>query len=116
MKFRRPKYGNRKTRGKDSRKEANRADALRLMQRAGEIRNLREQVKFELIPAQYATVDGKRRCVERAVAYMADFTYDRVEPYGFVVEDVKSPVSRTKDYIIKRKLMLYVHGLHVSEV
>ena len=37
----------------DSKKEANRYQELLLLQRAGKIRDLQRQVKFELIPAQY---------------------------------------------------------------
>ena len=105
------KYGNRKTTWNgveyDSAKEARRAAELRLMQRAGIISDLREQVKFELIPAQRR--DGK---TERPVNYIADFVY--TENGETVVEDVKG--MRTKEYIIKRKLMLWEFGIVVKEV
>ena len=96
----------------DSQKEANRWCELLLLLRAGSIRNLRRQVGFELIPAQ--RVNGK--LAERAVRYVADFTYeqrkgDKWEP---VVEDVKG--YRTEVYRIKKKLMLYVHGIRIVEV
>ena len=87
----------------DSRKEANRWCELKLLERAGKIRLLQRQVKFELIPKQ----DG-----EREVTYVADFTY--IENDKFVVEDVKG--KRTKEYIIKRKLMLWVHGIKIKEI
>lgn len=87
----------------DSRREANRYAELKLLQRAGKIKNLRRQVPFELIPSQ----DG-----ERAVKYIADFVYE--ENGKEIVEDVKG--FRPKDYIIKRKLMLWVHGIKVWEV
>lgn len=93
----------------DSRREAERARILRLMQKAGEITDLKEQVKFELIPAQY--INGK--CAERAVTYIADFTYTDKNG-NLIVEDAKG--VRTEKYIIKRKLMLYVHGIRVQEV
>lgn len=107
------KYGNRKIVvdgiAYDSKKEAKRGGELLLMQRAGMIHNLRRQVKYELIPAQY--VDGK--CVERACNYVADFIY--IDDQGnTVVEDTKG--FRTKDYIIKRKLMLFRHGVAIKEV
>lgn len=101
------KYGNQKTNGYASRKEAKRAEELRLLEKAGQINNLKEQVRFELIPAQY--VGGE--LVERACEYVADFTYH--DPHNYVVEDKKG--RRTKDYIIKRKLMLHVHGIRVRE-
>lgn len=110
------KYGARKTIidgvTYDSAKEARRAQELRLLLRAGEISDLREQVPYELIPAQR---DKAGKVVERAVTYRADFVYnDRRR--GTVVEDVKSPATRTPEYIIKRKLMLYMHGIKIQEV
>lgn len=92
----------------DSAKEARRYGELVLLQRAKVISDLQRQVKFELIPAQ--KVNGKM--VERACTYVADFVY--VENGEKVVEDTKG--FRTKDYIIKRKLMLHVHGIRIREV
>lgn len=109
------KYRNRPTDGYDSRKEAKRANELRALEWNGAISELREQVKFELIPAQYGEVAGKRRCLERAVTYTADFCY-RDHDGNLVVEDTKSPVSRTQQYVIRRKLMLLVHGLRIREL
>lgn len=107
---RQTKYHNRPGGGFDSRKEARRWQELCLLQRAGKITDLRRQVPFELIPAQYA--DGK--CVERAVKYVADFVY--TENRKVIVEDVKSEATRkNKDYIIKRKLMLYRLGIRILE-
>jgi hypothetical protein len=95
----------------DSKKEAKRWLELNLLQRAGEISELQRQVPFELIPPQY--IDGK--CVERSVKYVADFVY--TDKNGSrVVEDTKSPATRkNKDYIIKRKLMLWLRGIKVEE-
>lgn len=107
------KYHNKVTSGYDSRKEKRRATDLFYLQKAGEISGLREQVAFELLPAQYREKDGRRVCVERAVNYVADFAYTDKEG-NFVVEDTKG--FRTKDYIIKRKLMLWLHGIEVREV
>ena len=91
----------------DSKKEANRYRELDLLERAGKISNLDTQVKFELIPSQ--RIDGK--VVERAVNYVADFVY--MENGNKVVEDTKG--FKTPEYIIKRKLMLYVHGIRIKE-
>jgi hypothetical protein len=91
----------------DSRKEAKRYEELVLLERAGKVSNLETQVKFELIPSQ--RIDGK--VVERAVTYKADFVY--LENGKKVVEDTKG--FMTPEYIIKRKLMLYVHGIQVKE-
>lgn len=92
----------------DSKVEAKRYAELLMLERAGAISDLKRQVEFTLIPAQ--KIDGK--CVERACKYKADFVY--TENGKRVVEDVKG--LKTKDYIIKRKLMLYVHGVRIKEV
>ena len=103
------KYHAQKSGGYDSRKEHRRANELRLMQRAGLISNLREQVPYELIPTQHGA-DGK--VIERACYYIADFVYTD-EDGNTVVEDTKG--MRTDVYRIKRKLMLHVHGIRITE-
>ena len=166
----RSKFGNVKVRGYASGHEAERARELRLMEKAGKIQGLREQVRFELIPAIYevgnlegwgdriplyeppckyqaavaeneilyggvppvrpfrapeilkeATIRRKRRkgrCVERSCEYVADFVYYKEDGRGLfdelVVEDAKG--CRTKEYIVKRKLMLWVYGIRIREV
>ena len=92
----------------DSIKEYRRWCELKLMVKAGAVADLQRQVKFELIPSQ--RIDGK--VVERPVTYIADFVYWNGKEY--VVEDTKG--FKTKDYIIKRKLMLWVHGTKIREV
>lgn len=107
----------------DSRKEGKRYCELKLLERAGTITDLQMQVKFVLIPSQYEpdTVkvlkSGKEKVVkgkliERECSYIADFVYQ----YNgkTVVEDAKG--MRTKEYVVKRKLMLWVHGIRISEV
>lgn len=91
----------------DSVKEYRRFCELRLLERAGAVTDLRRQVKFELIPAQ--RIDGK--VVERACGYVADFVY--MENGRQVVEDTKG--MRTQEYRLKRKLMLYIHGIRIRE-
>jgi hypothetical protein len=110
----------------DSHKEAIRWDELLLLQRAGKITELRRQVEYELIPAQYETYErygksGQRlkdgvRLLERKVCYVADFVYTDAETGENIVEDTKSTATRTKDYILKRKLMLAVHSIRIREV
>lgn len=89
----------------DSRKEAARYRELKLLERAGEIRDLQLQVPFELIPKQ----EGERACT-----YVADFVYHMTDTGKMVVEDAKG--MRTDVYKIKRKLMLWRHGIRISEV
>ena len=108
------KYGNRKIfadgQSFDSLKEYRRWRELKLLERAGEIGLLRRQVPFDLLPAQYDDRTGK--LIERGVRYVADFVY---QTDGFtVVEDTKG--MRTKEYILKRKMMLYFHGIRIQEV
>ena len=102
------KYRNTKCNGYDSKKEYLRAIELKQLAVSGIITDLREQVTFELIPNQYR--NGK--LIERKVCYKADFVY--YKDGLMVVEDVKG--FKTKDYIIKRILMLSVHGVVVVEV
>ena len=103
----------------DSKKEAKRYSELVLLERAGKIQGLRRQVEFILIPAQHEpNTVGKRggikkgKVIERKCSYIADFVY--VENGRVVVEDTKG--MRTTDYVIKRKLMLHVHGIRIKEV
>ena len=95
----------------DSKKEARRWAELRLLERGKKIRDLQRQVKFELIPSQ-RDKDGK--VIERAVTYTADFVYYDVDKNEVVVEDTKG--FKTPEYIIKRKLMLYIRGIRVVEI
>jgi len=110
----------------DSKKEARRYQELYFQQRAGEISDLELQRRFELIPAQYETYarygkkgqrlkDGQR-CIEKAVFYVADFTYQK--DGQMIVEDVKGYKGSTAYalFAMKRKLMLYIHGIRIKEI
>jgi hypothetical protein len=107
------KYGNKKIvtpEGTfDSKREYNRYTDLMLLERAGRIHGLCRQRRFELIPVQR---DSNGKLIERAVEYIADAVY--TENGKIVVEDAKG--VRTKEYIIKRKLLLYMHGIRIKEV
>lgn len=127
------KYQNKKTYTADgnlhdSQREAVRWAELLLLQRAGKIRDIERQVSFELIPAHYEEVytgefykrgarmgepKKKRVCIEKSVVYIADFVYIDNDTGEKVVEDAKG--ERTKEYIIKRKLMLYLKGIKIKE-
>lgn len=99
----------------DSIREGNRYKELKLLERAGKISGLKRQIKYLLIPSQYEdeVINGKkkRRCIERACFYVADFIY--LEDRELVVEDCKG--FRTEAYIIKRKLMLQNYGIRIRE-
>ena len=112
--------------GFDSLREAKRYWELKLLEKSGAIRDLKRQVPFELIPAQReesrevfkrGAKKGQPKpgkVIEKSVDYYADFTYIDAKTGEFVVEDAKG--VRTKEYIIKRKLMLYVHNIRIKEV
>ncbi|WP_394752798.1 DUF1064 domain-containing protein [Crenothrix sp.] len=87
----------------DSKAEAKRYLELKALQQSGVIADLELQKEFELIPKQPG---------ERATKYKADFVYRNST--GLVVEDVKGFL--TPEYRIKRKLLLWVHGVRISEV
>lgn len=104
----------------DSKGEWERWLFLKEARNNGQISDLRRQVKYTLIPTQYRTeiVHLKtkdkevKRVAEREITYTADFVYEKNGEK--VVEDYKG--LRTKDYLIKRKLMLYLFGIPIKEV
>ena len=105
----------------DSKKEARRFLELQMLEKAGKISGLQRQKKFVLIPAQSEPESTgprggriKGKLLEREVAYYADFVYFDEEEKDFVIEDTKG--VRTLDYIIKRKLMLWLNGYQIREV
>ena len=123
--------------GYASKREAKRAAELRMMEKAGIIENLQEQVSFLLLPTVYARADGsyfrwfeaenkkeaekmageKLTLVEKPVSYVADFVYERDGRQ--VVEDAKGfkdPSSATyAKFVLKRKMMLERFNIRVVE-
>ena len=105
----------------DSKREATRYMELKELEMAGKISGLQRQKKFELIPAQYEEgTTGPRggfkkgKLLEREVVYYADFVYFDEEEKDFVIEDAKG--VRTPEYVIKRKLLLWLRGYQIREV
>lgn len=86
----------------DSVKEAKRYKQLQLLERAGEIQNLRMQVPFILI---------KKSKYGRAIKYIADFVYE--ENGKTIVEDTKG--YKTDVYKLKKRIMAEVHGIEIRE-
>lgn len=85
----------------DSKKEAKRYTELGLMLRMGEIVWLAKQVRF--------TLPGRTE-------YRADFCY-KTKSGAFVVEDVKSPITRKQPvYRMKARQMLEIYGHIIKEV
>ena len=110
----------------DSQKEAQRWCELRLLEKAGVIKNLQRQVPFVIIPTQYEEVvrfsqktgkqlKSKTKVAEKVCLYYADFTY--LENENLVVEDVKGcKKGEAYDlFVIKRKLMLERYGIKIKE-
>lgn len=95
----------------DSKAEARRFMELKALESAGQIDCLELQKRFLLLSSK-RNADGY---LERETAYIADFVY--VDSSGeTVVEDTKSPATRTPEYVIKRKLMLHIHGITIREI
>lgn len=105
----------------DSFKEYSRYLELLDLEMQGKIKDLQRQVKYVLIPAQREPDSvGKRggkikgKLLEREVAYYADFVYRLTDTDTLIVEDTKG--MRTTEYIIKRKMMLFFHGIKIKEI
>jgi hypothetical protein len=92
----------------DSTVEYQRYLELKLLQHAGEIRDLECHPSFEL--QRSFRIDGK---TERAIKYTADFQY--IERERVVVEEVKSAHTRTdRAYSIRRRLFIYKYRDNVE--
>ena len=89
----------------DSKKEANRYLELKLLLRAGEIKNLILQPKY-LLQEKFEYQNKKYR----PVYYIADFEY--IQNGKKVVEDVKG--MKTQVYLLKRKIFLYQYGKDIE--
>lgn len=113
----------------DSKAEFTRWCELRILERAGRISSLQRQVEFELIPTQREASTEVYKAgpqkglpkpgalIEKNTKYVADFVY-RDADGQLVVEDTKGcKKGAAYDlFVIKRKLMLFVHGIKVKEV
>lgn len=96
----------------DSKKEGNRYLELKLLLKAGKIRDLELQKKFEL--QEKYKINGK---TIRAISYIADFTYWDNEKNEMIVEDVKGgKATQTQIYKLKKKIFMYRYGIEIKEV
>lgn len=110
----------------DSKDEIRRYNELLILKKAGEIHDLKYHEQFELIPAQYETVErysktGKRlkdglKLVERAAVYTSDFSYYLTVTGEKIVEDVKCEKTKTETYVLRRKLIYKIYGIKIKEV
>ena len=124
------KYHNRKVKTSDglvhdSKREARRWIELKLLERAGQIKDLKRQVKFVLVPAQHEeSIIGKRggvkkgKLIERELSYIADFVYTDIRTEEMIVEDAKGfkGGGAYSVFTIKRKLMLTIHNIKIREI
>lgn len=104
------KYRAVRTNGYASKREARRAGELELLQRIGEIADLKMQVPYVL----FASAGPYKK----PMVYVADFVYFEKSAGGVflgvaVVEDSKG--FRTKEYKIKKRLMFHIHGIEIRE-
>lgn len=112
----------------DSAREATRYRELAVLQKAGKIAGLEIQKRYELIPPQYKIIPRygqhgtalkpEKKCLEKAIVYVADFVYTDTDTGETVVEDVKGYKGGAayRMFVVKRKLMLYMHGIRIREV
>lgn len=110
----------------DSKDEITRYYELTFMLKANKIRDLKYHEQFELIPAQYETVErygknGKRlkdglKLVEHAAVYTADFTYIDCATGEKIVEDVKCKKTKTEAYVLRRKMMYQKYKIRIKEI
>ena len=109
LKEKKSKYHNEKVqydgRTFDSKWEMERYCELKLLEKAGRIKDLKCQEKFVLI---------EKSTEHRETAYVADFTY--YENGQLVVEDCKSKITKTATYKIKKKLMFERYGIKIREI
>ena len=106
----------------DSKKEASYYLFLKEEEAAGKISDLRLQVPFVLIPAvwkkriKHLKTKNKEEtyCAQRSVKYVADFVYIDNATGQEEVVDVKG--RKTKEYILKKKMMLAFHDIEIIEV
>lgn len=98
----------------DSQKEAKRYQELKLLERAGKIKDLEIQPKFSLVKGVKFSNDKRAKPDLR---YFADFAYTDMRTGERVVEDVKSVATKESTvYKMKRHMMLAIHGIEVREI
>lgn len=94
----------------DSKIESKRWQELKLLQKAGVIKDLRRQVRFELQPSY-----KKKGKIIQSINYIADFVYYDLNKNKIVVEDTKG--YRTEIYKLKKKIFEYKYpDLEIKEI
>lgn len=98
------KYNNVKTDGYDSKKEAKVAKDLQSLERAGNIKNLQEQVPIVLVEGHSGV---------RGIKYVADFVFEDPDGKEHIM-DAKG--MKTSVYKLKKKMLFLLHGKTIEEV
>lgn len=91
----------------DSLKEGKRYGELKLLEKAGIIRNLqadKKQIRYQFV------VNG-----QDVGRYTPDFVYVDDATNAVIAEDCKSPSSRTEAYMIRKRLMKALYGIEILE-
>jgi hypothetical protein len=110
----------------DSTREATRYQELKILERAGMIRALELQPEFPIVVVECAY----RLCLDQVWRwkaepgrgpvqvgrYRADFRYVETDTGAVVVEDAKSPATRTTAYRLRKRLVQAIHGIVIREV
>ena len=99
----------------DSRREAARYAELKLLLAADLISQLEIQPAYALIVGELKN-DEPPTVFTNVGRYIADFRYVDNVSGELVVEDVKSPPTRTPLYRLKKKLVESIHNLHITEL
>jgi hypothetical protein len=95
-----------------SKAEARRYQELRLLEKAGEVKELELQPKFPL----HVPVKGRANLFQQVAFYVADFRYRRGPRGVLVIEDVKSKPTKTPVYRLKKRMFETQYGLDITEV
>lgn len=94
----------------DSHKEMSYWIKFKIMQRGGEISELKRQVEYVLIEP---FILGKKKY--KKTSYFADFQYKDKEGKLHVI-DIKSEPTKTQVYKLKKKMMAYKYGIEIEEI
>ena len=100
----------------DSTKEARRYRELRLLEKAGHIRDLELQPRFPIVVVEVGRPGDVVRELKTCGYYTADFRYVDAETAAVIVEDVKSGPTKTAAYRLRKKLVEAIHGVRIVEV
>lgn len=93
----------------DSKWECQKWQELQLKQKLGFIKNLQMQVSFVL---QEGFINNQGKKI-RPIVYVADFMFFDCKTNQTIVMDTKSPATRTKVYMIKKRLFEYKYPQYI---